>query len=88
MSDCNLYSPPKSTEPFNKCEGQLPSNVPDTATMNCLGKQIMYNELNISAGTLISSWEEGEEMKIPCVRHIYNSWCENLDFCNGSLIMK
>jgi hypothetical protein len=27
-------------------------------------------------------------MKIPRVRHMYNSWCENLDFCNGSLTMK
>ena len=61
MSDCNPYSLPKSAELFSKCEGQLPSKyVPDTATMNCLGKQIMYNGINISAGTLISSWEEGE----------------------------
>jgi len=89
MTDCNLYSLPKSTEPFSKCEGQLPSKyVPDTSTANCLGKQIMYNGINISEGTLLSSWDEGEDMKIPCVRHMYNSWCENPDFCNGSLIMK
>ena len=89
MSHCNLYSLPKSTEPFSKREGELPSKyVPDTSTLNCLNKHIMYNGINISAGTLISSWDEADEMKIPCVRHMYNSWCENLDFCNGSLIMK
>jgi hypothetical protein len=91
MSDCNLYSLPKSTEHFSKCEGQLPSKyVPDTSTVNCLGKQIMYNGRNISEGILISSWDEGEEMKISRVRHMYeySSRCESLHFCNGSLIMK
>jgi hypothetical protein len=48
----------------------------------------MYNGINISEGTLISSCDDGEEMIIPRVRHMYNSWCENLDLCNGSLIMK
>lgn len=48
----------------------------------------MYNGINISESTLISSCDEEEEMIIPRVSHMYNSWCENLDFSNGSLIMK
>jgi hypothetical protein len=49
----------------------------------------MYNGINISAGPLLSSWDEADEMKIPCVIHmyIYNRRCENLDFSNGSMIM-
>jgi len=86
---CNLYSLSRSSEPFSKCEGQLPSKyAPDTSRVNCLSKQIMYNGINISAGTLVSSWDEADEMKIPCVRQTYKSWWENLDLRNESLIMK
>jgi hypothetical protein len=48
----------------------------------------MYNGINISVGTLISSWDVADELKIPRVRHMHNSRCENLHFCDGSLIMK
>jgi hypothetical protein len=48
----------------------------------------MYNGINISVGPLLSSWDEADEMKIPCVIRNYNSRCENLDFSYGSMIIK
>jgi hypothetical protein len=60
----NLYSLSRSTGPFSKREGELPSKyAPDMSRVNCLSKQITYNGIKISAGTLISSWDEADEIK-------------------------